>query len=182
MEALRLPRVAAGKYKVVMTKGNETYTHEIEVKYDEKSITNLEQRKEQETLTIKLYNMVEDLAYMVYEINETQAKAKEVIETNPKGKKDAQKLYDALENLRKDLVITTGDNYVASADPELREKMGDLYSNIASNFNKVSGASKANLELITDDFSKAKKRYVRNNGKGRRKIQFISGKEQYFKT
>ncbi len=154
------PRVSAGKYKVVLIKGNNTYSHEIEVKYDENSITTLEQRKEQEAITKKLYEMVEDLAYMVYEITETQIKATEVIKNNPKGKKDAQKLFDALENLRKDLVITTGDNYVASAEPELREKMASLYSNVASNYNKVSGASKANFELITDNFSKEKKRYT----------------------
>ncbi len=154
------PRVPAGKYKVVMTKGKETHTHNIEVKYDDKSITTLEQRKEQEALTKKLYNMVEDLAFMVYEITETQAKASDVIANNPKGKKDAQKLYDALENLRKDLVITTGDNYVASADPELREKMADLYSSVATNFNKVSGASQANFELISENFSKEKNRFI----------------------
>ncbi|MEZ4881220.1 MAG: hypothetical protein R2775_02395 [Flavobacteriaceae bacterium] len=153
------PRVPAGKYKIVLTKGKETYTHNIEVKYDEKSVTTLEQRKEQEALTNKLFNMVEDLAYMVYKISEMQAKTTEVFENDPKGKKDAQKLFDALENLRKDLVITSGDNYVASAEPELREKMGDLYSNVASNFNKVSGASKANFVLISEEFSKAMKRY-----------------------
>jgi hypothetical protein len=154
------PRVPAGTYKVVLTKGNETYSQLIEVKYDEKSLSTLEQRKEQETLTKELYTMVEDLAYMVYEINETQSKAKEVIENNPNGKKIAQKLNDALEALRKDLVITSGDNYVASAEPELREKMADLYSNVATNFNKVSGASRANFELISDNFSKEKKRYA----------------------
>lgn len=157
-----------------MTKGNETYIQEIELKYDDKSVTTLEQRKEQEALTQTLYEMVEDLAFMVYEINETQAKALEVIANNPKGKKDAQKLFDALENLRKDLVITTGDNYVASADPELREKMADLYSNVATNFNKVSGASKANYELISDEFSKAKKRYQEIMSKeGKRFYSFL---------
>lgn len=154
------PRVPAGKYKVILTQGKETYTHDIELKYDEKSITTLEQRKEQEVLTKTMFQMVEDLAYMVYEINETQTQAKEVMANNPKGKKDAQKLFDALENLRKDLVITSGDNYVASAEPELREKMSDLYSNVASNFNKISGASQANFELISDEFSNEKKRYA----------------------
>jgi hypothetical protein len=176
------PRVPAGKYKVVLTKGNETYTHEIEVKYDDKSITTLEQRKEQEALTKKLYNMVEDLAYMVYEITETQAKASEVIANNPKGKKDAQKLFDALENLRKDLVITTGDNYVASADPELREKMADLYSNVATNFNKVSGASQANFELIAEDFSKEKKRYDEIMAKEGKKFNSFLEKNNIPKT
>jgi hypothetical protein len=176
------PRVPAGKYKVVLTKGNETYTHEIGVKYDDKSITTLEQRKEQEALTKKLYNMVEDLAYMVYEITETQAKASEVIANNPKGKKDAQKLFDALENLRKDLVITTGDNYVASADPELREKMADLYSNVATNFNKVSGASQANFELIAEDFSKEKKRYDEIMAKEGKKFNSFLEKNNIPKT
>ncbi len=176
------PRVPAGNYKVVLTKGNETYTHEIEVKYDDKSITTLEQRKEQEALTKKLYNMVEDLAYMVYEITETQAKASEVIANNPKGKKDAQKLFDALENLRKDLVITTGDNYVASADPELREKMADLYSNVATNFNKVSGASQANFELIAEDFSKEKKRYDEIMAKEGKKFNSFLEKNNIPKT
>ena len=68
-------------------------------------------------------------------------------------------LYDQLEALRKDLVVTSGDNYVASAEPELREKMADLYSKVATDYNKVSGASKANFELISEDFSKGKKRF-----------------------
>lgn len=175
-------RVPAGKYKAVLKKGSETYSQDIEVKYDEKSVTTLEQRKEQEALSITLYNMVEDLAYMVYEITETQTQAKEVIENNPKDKKDAQKLFDALENLRKDLVITTGDNYVASAEPELREKMSDLYSNVASNFNKVSGASQANFELISEEFSKEKKRYAEIMQKEGRKFNSFLEKNNIPKT
>lgn len=157
--AFTAPRVPAGKYKVVMTKGNEIYEQPIEVKYDDKSLTTLAERKEQEALTKQLYNMVEDLAYMVYEITQTQAKAQEVVANHPKGKKEAEKLYNELENLRKGLVITSGDNYVASAEPELREKMADLYSRVASDYNKVSGASKANLELVSDEFSKSQKRF-----------------------
>lgn len=153
------PRVPAGKYKIVLTKGKNSYDHIIELKYDDKSLTTLTERKEQEKITRTLYNMVEDLAYTVYELNEIQDKAMEVIENNPKGKKTAQKLYDALEALKKDLVITTGDNYVASAEPELREKMGDLYANVASSYDRVSGAQKQNLELISEEWNEAKVRY-----------------------
>ena len=153
------PRVPAGTYKVVMTKGKNTYETTVEVKYDEKSLTTLEERKEQEAITKELFGMVEDLAFMVYELGETQKMAQDVIDNNPKGAKNAQKLYDALEELRKDLVITTGDNYVASAEPELRENMADLYSNVASSYDKVSGAQKQNLELIKTEFEEAKARY-----------------------
>ena len=152
-------RVPAGKYKIVLTKGKDTYEHIIDLEYDKKSLTSLAERKEQEKMTGILYDMVEDLAYTIYELNETQDKAREVMENNPKGKKTAQKLFDALEALKKDLVITTGDNYVASAEPELREKMGDLYANVASSYDRVSGAQKQNYELISEEWIAAKSRY-----------------------
>lgn len=163
-------RVPAGKYKVVLTKGKDTYEQVIELKYDETSLGTLAERKEQEALTNTLFNMVEDLAYMVHEITETQKVAQDVIENHPKGKKDAQKLYDALENLRKDLVITTGDNYVASAEPELRERMGELYANVASSYDRVSGAQKQNYKLISEEFEKEKLRFKEIMGKEGKKF------------
>lgn len=163
-------RVPAGKYKVVLSKGKYTYEQVIELKYDETSLGTLAERKEQEALTNTLFNMVEDLAYLVYEITETQKVAHFVIENHPKGKKDAQKLYDALENLRKDLVITTGDNYVASAEPELRERMGELYANVASSYDRVSGAQKQNYKLISEEFEKEKLRFKEIMGKEGKKF------------
>jgi photosystem II stability/assembly factor-like uncharacterized protein len=153
------PRVPAAKYKIVLKKGKETYEHIIETQYDNNSITTLEERKEQEALTQTLYSMVEDLAYIVHELTETQKSAQDVIKNHPKGKKKAEKIYASLEALRKDLVITTGDNYVASAEPELREKLGELYSNVASSYDRVSGAHKQNFELISEEFEKAKERF-----------------------
>lgn len=167
-------RVPAGKYKVVLTKGKDTHEQVIELKYDETSLGTLSERKEQETLTNTLFSMVEDLAFMVHEITETQKTAQNVIENHPKGKKDAQKVYDALENLRKDLVITTGDNYVASAEPELRERMGELYANVASSYDRVSGAQKQNYKLISEEFEKEKLRFKEIMGKeGKKFISFL---------
>lgn len=172
------PRVPAGKYKIVLTKGKETFEKIIETEYDKNSIATLAERKEQEKLTSTLYDMVEDLAYMVYELGETQKLTKTVIESNPKGKKQAVKLYNALEELRKDLVVTTGDHYVASAEPELREKMGELYSNVASAYDRVSGAHKQNFELISEDFEEAKKRYQTiTNKEGKKFSSFLEKNE-----
>jgi len=153
------PRVSEGSYKVVMTKGKKTYEHTIDAVYDDKSPTTLAERKEQEALTSTLYTMVEDLAFMVYEVNGTMDKAQEVKKSHPKGKKTSQKTYDALNTLLKTLVITTGDNYVGTADPEIREKMGDLYSGIVSNYGKVSQSKKDNFELISEEFEDAKNKY-----------------------
>jgi len=172
------PRVPAGMYKIVLTKGKKSYEHIIELKYDQKSITTLAERKEQEKMTKTMYDMVEDLAYMVHEISAIQDATKEVIEKHPRGKKQAQKLFDVLESLRKDLVITTGDNYVASAEPQLREEMGDLYSSIASSYDRVSGARKLNFELISEEFGKAKDRYMTIMGKeGKKFLNYLEKNE-----
>ncbi len=153
------PRIPAGKYKIVLTKGKDRYEHIIETKYDDSAITTLAERKEQEAFTKELYDMVEELAYLVHQIDETQKTAKATIDAGGKGVKEAQKAWDALEGLRKDLVITTGDNYVASAEPELRERMGDLYANVAGSYDRVSGAHKLNYELISSEFNTEKERF-----------------------
>ena len=152
-------RVPAGKYKIILTKGKNQYEQVIELTYDDSSLATLEERKEQELMTSEMFDMVEDLAYMVYELREHQKFAEKVMEDQPSGKKKAQAFYDALESLRKELVITSGDNYVASAEPELRERMGELYSNIASSYDRVSGAQKQNYVLISKEFEEAKMTY-----------------------
>jgi len=171
-------RVPAGKYKVVLTKGKDVYEHIIEAKYDESSLTSLAERKEQEEFTNTLFNMVEDLAYMVYEIREHQKVAEKVMSDHPKGKKAAQNFYNALEELRKDLVITTGDNYVASAEPELRERMADLYSGVASSYDRVSQARKENFKLISGQFNTEKERYSTIMGKeGKKFMNYLEKNE-----
>jgi hypothetical protein len=174
-------RVPAGKYKVVLTKGKKTYEHIVEVEYDSSSLTTMAERKEQEQYTNTLFNMVEDLAYMVYEINETKKTAQDIIDNHPRGKKSAQRLYDALEDLRKDLVITTGDNYVASADPELRERMGDLYSGVAGTYDGVSAARKENFKLIAEEFEKEKDRYTKIMAKEGKKFMSYLAKNDMAK-
>ncbi len=186
-------RVPAGIYKVLLTKGNDTYEQTIEVTYDESSLATLEERKEQERTARELFNMVEDLAYLVHEVTENEKSALMVIDEQPKGKKVAQQFYDALENLRKDLVITTGDNYVATAEPELRERMGELYANVVGSNDQVSGAQKQNYKLIAEEFEKAKQRYQEIMDKeGRKFLKYLENneiekpiilpKEEYLKT
>ena len=60
-----------------------------------------------------------------------------------------------LNELKKSLVITTGDNYVGAAKKQLREKMADLYSKVASSYDKPSANELDNLELIEEEMKSA---------------------------
>jgi hypothetical protein len=80
-----------------------------------------------------------------------------------------KKLVKGLTSLKETLVITTGDNYVGSAEPQLREKMADLYSKIAGSYDKPSNAELESLSVVEERFEKAKKDYA----KLRKKAKFI---------
>ena len=72
----------------------------------------------------------------------------------------------------KTLVITTGDNYVGSAEPQLREKMADLYSKIADSYDKPSNAELESLAVIEERFEKAKEVYENSEEKLGLKMNF----------
>ena len=149
------PRVKAGKYKVVIKKGKDTYEKEIEVVYTPNSVFTLAERDVQYIATMDLYKMTEDLAYMVYEVDEMLSYV-ETNKTNKSLKKSGAVLVAKLTTLKKTLVVTTGDNYVGSAEPQLREKMGDIYSKVAGYYGKPSNSEFKNIERISNRFNKAK--------------------------
>ena len=153
------PRVPAGKYKVVMTKGKDTYETELELINDPNSPLTDAERKELHETTMKLYEMTEQLAYLVYRIDETIETAEKVVASGPSGKKVAQPILDDLQALKETLVITTGDNYVGSAEPQLREKLSDLFSKIASGFEAPSASEVDNMSLLESKFNEAKEEY-----------------------
>ena len=155
------PRVAAGTYKAVIKKGRDTYEKEFDVVYDQSTGLNSEERKMQHEIVMKMYNMVQDLAYLVYELDA-------ILEDEKTSKKTTSKLNE----LKETLVITTGDNYVGMAKRQLREKMADLYSKIASSYDKPSENELNNLSLIEDEFNRAKIKF--NKLKKKVKIEDLS--------
>ena len=105
------PTVPAGEYKVVIKKGRDTFKKTINVTYKNNAGLNQEDRKFQHETVMKLFNMTEELAYMVYTIDE-------IISNQNIDKEISLKLNE----LKKSLVITTGDNYVGAAKKTVERK------------------------------------------------------------
>jgi len=140
------PRVEAGSYTAVITKGRNVYEHTFEIFYDERSGLTSADRNMKHDIMSKMYKMTEELAYMVYQIDA-------FIEA-PETK---SKLKSKLNELKKTLVITTGDNYVGIAEPELREKLADLFSKIVGSYDKPSNSELEFLSIVENRYSKARK-------------------------
>lgn len=154
------PTAEAGTYKVVITKGKDTYEQNVELVYDLKSKLTEQDRKQKHQTTMKMYDMTQELAYMVYELDAILEKAE-----TTKNKK----LASSLNKLKESLVITTGDNYVGAAEPQLREKMADLYAKIAGSYDKPSDTELESLATIEKRFDTAKKEYE----KIKKKVKFL---------
>jgi hypothetical protein len=142
------PRVPAGNYVVVMKKGKEEYRHEIELQYDPKSDIPLADRKAQEDMAMLLYDMTQDLAYLVYRVDAAIDYITTTNADNHKLNKAAGESLTLLNNLKETLVVTTGDNYVGAAEDQLREDIGDLYSVITGNFEKPGNSQYNNLTTL----------------------------------
>lgn len=154
--------VAAGNYKAIITKGKNMYEHPFELVYDSNSALSDTERKLKNETVEELYDMTQRLAYLVYELDEMIAKA-----NSNKNKKMIQNLAE----LKKTLVVTTGDGYVGAAPPELRGKMAALYSKIANTYDKPSASDLENFEIISSNFKTAQKEYA----KLKKKIKNLDG-------
>jgi photosystem II stability/assembly factor-like uncharacterized protein len=171
------PRVPAGTYKVVIQKGKETYTNDLVIQYDPKSDVPLTDRKLQEETTKKLFDMSQELAYMVYTLDEYMKIAEGAKAKSAQGAKVAAPFIAELTKLKETLVVTKGDNYVGAAEPQLREKMADLYSKVAQSFYKPNQAELDNLDAIESRFNTGKADFKKIKDKHLSKITGFLSKD-----
>ena len=150
------PTVPAGTYTAVMTKGRETFEHTFNLVYDDDSGLDENRRNLKNTTTMQLYDMTQDLAYLVYQVDEL---------INSASADGDKKTLAKLNELKETLVITTGDNYVGSAEPQLREKMADLYSKVANSYDAPTPDDLQNLKVISGRFNDGKEAFAKLKSK-----------------
>jgi len=71
-----------------------------------------------------------------------------------------------------------GDNYVGAAEPQLREKLADLYSKVASTFYKPSNSELDNLDALETRFAAGKADFKKIKEKHLSKINKALSKDK----
>jgi photosystem II stability/assembly factor-like uncharacterized protein len=163
-------RVPAGLYRVVIQKGKDTYKNDLVVQYDPKSDIPPADRMLQEETARKLHRMCEELAYLVYDLDEHVKAVDRLKSKDPSSAKGMNMYVQELTRLKEKLVITKGDNYVGAAEPQLREKLADLYSRVAQSFYRPNQAEMDNLEALEERFNKARAEFTQIQGKHQKKL------------
>jgi len=140
------PKAAPGTYKMVMTKGKDTYEQPFELKLDDTLPITPADYEERDRVSKLLFDMSESLAYMVYQLDEMIGH-----NTNQKPSKYSKRL----NTLKESLVITTGDNYVGTAEPQLREKIANLFSKVATSYDRPSANDMENFDRLSKQMKEA---------------------------
>ena len=126
------PRVLPGTYTVRMTKDKNVYTTKLVVTADPRSPHSAEDRKEQLSLTMKLYALLGDMTYAVDRINSVRAALQQRIQGLPTSDPLLTKLQTAqnqIDELRKKIVATKEGGAI-TGEERLRENLADLYGNV----------------------------------------------------
>jgi hypothetical protein len=151
--------VPSGTYKVKVTKGSKEYTDNLVLVNNPKSIHTVEDRKLQFETASKLYDMSEQLAYGVEQIDALlstlEPVSSKIISARQKKALPVHSLLADATKLKESLVVLKGDNYVGSAEPQLREKISSLYSEVAGYTGKPTGAQLASLVVLGDKLKTA---------------------------
>jgi photosystem II stability/assembly factor-like uncharacterized protein len=126
------PRVLPGTYTVRMTKDKNVYTTKLVVTADPRSPHSAEDRKEQLSLTMKLYALLGDMTFAVDRINSVRAALQQRIQglrTNDPLLTKLQTAQNQIDELRKKIVATKEGGAI-TGEERLRENLADLYGNV----------------------------------------------------
>jgi photosystem II stability/assembly factor-like uncharacterized protein len=128
------PRVLPGTYTVKLTKGDQVYTAPLEIAIDPRATYNLEDRKAQFDLAIKLRDLLGHMTYTTDSITGVRDAAGALAAKLPE--KDAlrtrlETLHDDMDQLRSKIVATKEGGAI-TGEERIRELLGNVYGNVVS--------------------------------------------------
>lgn len=135
--ALVGPMVSEGTYTVRVTRGEEVATGSVKLLPDPLGNHPVAARQQRQKLLLQLYEMQADLAYIADATTSVRdglrgraAALRKKAGSSPEAASRADSLAGELDDLHKTLVDRTG--VITAADPQLRERVVDLYSSVLS--------------------------------------------------
>ncbi len=148
------PFVPEGTYKMVLTAGSRTIEGILDLKIHPLCKHSRSDITLQYESSMKLLKMHEDLAFIVENILKVQKDAQKMIDESKGDENTAKELIDKLEEIRVTLVATKEGRI--TGEERLREKLGDVYTNIAFYNGKPSESYLSRIPGIEKEIAEAK--------------------------
>jgi TolA-binding protein len=131
-EATQGPRVLPGTYTVKMTKGDQTYSEELNVVLDPRAKFSVDDRKAQFELAMKVYKLIEHMTWSVDAIEGVRNAANDraaKLQQKDSLRSQLQQLAGKCEELRSKIVATKEGGMI-TGEERIRELLGQLYGNV----------------------------------------------------
>ncbi|MGA2048013.1 MAG: glycosyl hydrolase [Terracidiphilus sp.] len=162
-EAVVGPRVLPGNYTVKLTKGDRTYSEQLNVVMDPRAKYSIDDRKAQFDLAMKVYKLLEHMTYGVEAIEGVRDAANERAAKLPEKdplRMTLQKLAADCDTLRSKIVATKAGGMI-TGEERIRELLGQLYGSVTGYDGKPTDYQVARtdslgheLQDVIDDFHK----------------------------
>ncbi len=126
------PRVLPGTYTVKLTKDKNVYTTQLNVVPDPRSTVTADDLRVQLDLSMKLYNLLNEMTYAVDRINGVRTALDDRASKLPANDAAGKRLRTAsaqADEIRKKIVATKEGGMI-TGEERLRENLGDLYSGV----------------------------------------------------
>jgi len=184
-EAAQGPRVLPGTYTVKLTKGDQTYTEQLNVAIDPRAKYSLDERKAQFELSMKVYQGLEHMTYGVEAIegvrNAANARLLKLSEKDPLAKQLDQLAADC--DALRSKIVATKEGGMVTGEERIREHLGQLYGAVTGYDGKPTDYQVARTESlghelqdVIDDFQKMAQKELPaiNAGLKKKKLETIS--------
>ena len=149
------PRVLPGTYTVKMTKDKKTYASQIELALDPRAKFNLEDRKAQFDLAMRLYRLCEKMAYDVEAIQGVRQSAlqgMQKLSANDPARKQLQAFADKVNDIRSKIVATKEGGAI-TGEERIRENVADVYGGVNNYEGRPSAMQVMRTEALEKELS-----------------------------
>jgi photosystem II stability/assembly factor-like uncharacterized protein len=144
------PKVVPGTYTVKMTKGDQTYTTQLNVVIDPRAKYTVEDRKAQFDLAMKLYAMLSHMSWVVDAIVEVRDEANQRAAKVPASdalRKKLTSLAVSADQLRAKIVATKEGGAI-TGEERLREYVTNVYGDVNSYDGRPTDAQVARTDAL----------------------------------
>jgi len=141
------PKVAVGKYKVVLLAGGKKYEQFINIKpndakgFGAKNIDKLYQQ------AMRLYNVHEKLAVLVDTMDKTIATLTKIENKTPAN----QVALASLDSMRKE-ILELNRKTIFFDEFKYRRRLSDLYLEVATSLDPLSASKEGSIDLLEKEF------------------------------
>ena len=153
------PRVLPGTYTVKMTKDKNVYTTQLRLVPDPRTTATQNDLQAQFDLSMKLYNLLNDMTYAVDRINGVRTTLEDRAAKLPPNDAVAKRLRTAsaqVDEIRRKIVATKEGGMI-TGEERLRENLGDLYGNVVFYEGRPTRMQEMRTEALTRELADVSK-------------------------